>query len=115
MDDDTIYHICDRKAWQEAASTSGYRGTETDRRDGFLHFSTRDQVRESAAKHLRGIEGLVLLVVDPALLGEDLKWEKSRGGALFPHLYGPLSAAAVLSERDLPLGDDGRHVFPDDV
>ena len=67
---------------------------------------------ESAARHRAGQSDLVLLTVDPASLGEALKWEPSRAGQLFPHLYGPLPVTAVLRVDDLPLGDDGRHVFP---
>jgi len=107
-----IYHICRREEWEAARSAGSYAGSSQDKADGFIHFSGADQVQASAARHRAGQTGLVLLAVDAARLGPALKWEKSRGGALFPHLYGPLPAAAVLSVHDLPLGADGVHVFP---
>ena len=113
MPDDLIFHMCRREEWQAAAASGAYPGSSHDRADGFIHFSSRAQIVESAAKHRAGQEGLVLLSVDPDALGPALKWEKSRGGALFPHLYGALPASAVVRVDDLPLGEDGRHVFPD--
>ncbi len=153
----TIYHICTRAEWQAAEAEGVYPGSSQDGADGFIHFSARDQVAVSAAKHRAGQDGLVLLSVDAGALDDALKWEKSRGGdgrspdrdkqsrggdgrspdrdkqsrggdgrspdrdkqsrggALFPHLYGPLPVAAVTSVDDLPLGPDGRHVFPPDL
>ncbi len=90
-----------------------YRGLEEDRRDGFLHFSTAAQVRESANQHRADVAELAMLTVDGARLGDALKWEKSRGGALYPHLYGPLPLSAVLRADMLRLGPDRRHRFPD--
>ncbi|HTH18280.1 MAG TPA: DUF952 domain-containing protein [Magnetospirillum sp.] len=107
-----IYHMCRRQEWQDAQGSGSYRGSFQDAADGFIHFSTATQVVESAAKHRAGQSGLVLLAVDVARLGPALKWEPSRGGQLFPHLYGPLSVEAVVRVADLPLGEDGRHVFP---
>ncbi|MEQ8193132.1 MAG: DUF952 domain-containing protein [Rhodospirillales bacterium] len=112
MNGGTIYHICKRAEWQAATDEGVYRGSSQDAADGFIHFSSREQVRASAAKHRAGQDGLVLLSVDPDLLGEELKWEASRGGMLFPHLYGPLPCEAVVRVDGLPLGDDGLHVFP---
>lgn len=107
-----IYHLCRHAEWQAAQTAGAYHGSSQDEADGFIHFSTAAQIEESAMKHRAGQRGLVLLAIDPATLGDALKWEASRGGALFPHLYGPLPLCAVLWVRDLPLGDDGRHVFP---
>ena len=107
-----IYHICRKDEWTAARAAGRYDGSSQDKADGFIHFSGRDQVVESAAKHRAGQDGLVLLSVDPEKLGEALKWEPSRAGLLFPHLYGPLPIEAVLRVDDLPLGDDGRHRFP---
>ena len=107
-----IYHMCRREEWEAAQAAGLYRGSSQDQADGFIHFSTAGQVAESAAKHRTGQAGLVLLAVDAAALGDDLKWEASRGGALFPHLYGPLPVSAVLRADDLPLGPDGHHLFP---
>ncbi len=108
----TIYHTCTRAEWQAAEAEGLYPGSSQDAADGFIHFSARDQVAVSAAKHRAGQDGLVLLSVEAGVLGDALKWEPSRGGALFPHLYGPLPVAAVTSVDDLPLGADGHHVFP---
>jgi uncharacterized protein (DUF952 family) len=107
-----IYHMCRAEEWRAAQARGRYEGSSQDQADGFIHFSTAEQIVESAARHRAGQSGLVLLAVDPARLGTALKWEPSRGGALFPHLYGPLPLDAVLQVDDLPLGPDGRHVFP---
>jgi uncharacterized protein (DUF952 family) len=81
--------------------------------DGYIHFSGPDQVAETAAKHFAGAADLVLVAVDAPALGSALKWEPSRGGALFPHLYGALPLGAVRWVKPLPLGPDGRHAFPE--
>jgi len=115
MTDDVIFHMCRREEWEDAKRAGTYPGSSQDRSDGFIHFSTRDQIRESAAKHRAGQDGLVLLRVDAGRLGGELKWEASRGGAMFPHLYGALPVAAVVRVDPLPLGRDGLHEFPDDL
>lgn len=107
-----IYHICRAEEWQAAQATGSYPGSSQDKADGFMHFSGAAQIVESAAKHRAGQTGLLLLAVDPDNLGADLKWEPSRGGQLFPHLYGALAVSAVTSVHELPLGADGLHVFP---
>jgi len=107
-----IYHICRREEWEAARRAGAYAGSSQDKSDGFIHFSGAAQVRESARRHRAGQTGLVLLTVDAEALGAALKWEPSRGGQLFPHLYGTLPVAAVLRIDDLPLGADGMHVFP---
>ncbi len=107
-----IYHMCRHEEWERAEATGRYCGSSQDAADGFIHFSTAAQIVESAAKHRAGQSGLVLIAADPAALGDALRWEASRGGALFPHLYGTLPRAAVRWVRALPLGADGRHVFP---
>lgn len=112
MSDALIYHICREEEWAAAQTAGRYEGSSQDKADGFIHFSAREQVVESAAKHRAGQEGLLLLSVDPRALGAALKWEPSRAGALFPHLYGPLPLEAVRRAEPLPLGPDGRHVFP---
>ncbi|MGF1610041.1 MAG: DUF952 domain-containing protein [Kiloniellales bacterium] len=112
MPEGPIYHICRREEWEAAAARGRYEGSSQDAADGFIHFSGGAQVEESAARHRAGQSGLVLLTVDPDALGAALKWEPSRAGQLFPHLYGALPVAAVLRVDDLPLGSDGRHVFP---
>lgn len=107
-----LYKICPAAFWREAERAGVFHGSEVDRRDSFIHFSTAAQVAETAAKHFAGQSDLLLISVDASMLGSALKWEPSRGGALFPHLYGPLMLKAVKRVDPLPVGADGRHVFP---
>jgi uncharacterized protein (DUF952 family) len=107
-----IYKICDAALWHEAERTGVFAGAPIDIRDGYIHFSTAGQAAETAAAHFAGAEGLLLIAVDAAVLGAGLRWDRSRGGALFPHLYDSLPLSAVLWAKPLPLGADGRHVFP---
>jgi uncharacterized protein (DUF952 family) len=109
----TIYKICEAAIWREAERGGVFPGAGVVKRDGFIHFSTAGQVRETAAKHFAGATNLMLVAVDADALAGALKWEVSRGGDLFPHLYGDLPLAAVLWARPLALGHDQRHVFPD--
>jgi uncharacterized protein (DUF952 family) len=108
----TLYKICPAALWREAEPAGRWRGSAFDLQDGFIHFSTAAQAAETAARHFAGQSDLVLVSVDAARLGAALKWEPSRGGALFPHLYAALDLAAVTGVAPLPLGPDGRHVFP---
>lgn len=110
--DERIYKIMTADEWAAARAAGVYQGSAHDRRDGFIHFSTAAQAAETAAKHFAGQADLVLLAIDAASLGEALKWEPSRGGALFPHLYGLLPVASDIAIDDLPLGEDGSHRFP---
>jgi uncharacterized protein (DUF952 family) len=107
-----VYKICPAALWRDAERDGVFRGAAVDLQDGFIHFSSADQAAETAAKHFAGQDGLLLLHVDTAGLGERLKWEPSRGGALFPHLYGALELTAVTRVEPLPLGPDGLHSFP---
>ncbi len=108
-----IYKICDAAQWADAERTGAFRGSAADRADGYIHFSTAVQVAETAAKHFGGMPDLVLLAVVAEDLGSALRWEPSRGGALFPHLYGALPVAAVRWARPLRLDDEGQsHIFP---
>jgi uncharacterized protein (DUF952 family) len=109
----TIYKICESALWREAERTGLFRGAPIDAHDGFIHFSTAAQVRETAAKHFAGADDLMLIAVDADALADTLRWEESRGGDLFPHLYGALPRAAVLWTQPLPLGPDRRHIFPE--
>jgi len=106
-----IYKIVIAEAWAAAKAEGVFRGAPVDLADGFIHFSDAAQVRETAARHFAGQAGLLLVAFDAADLGP-LKWEVSRGGALFPHLYAPLNPALAVSETALPVGADGAHVFP---
>jgi uncharacterized protein (DUF952 family) len=108
----TLYKICPASLWREAERLGRFRGSPGDARDGFIHFSIAAQVAETAARHFAGERDLVLVRLDAAHLGAALKWEPSRGGALFPHLHGELDLKAVRKVEPLPLGPDGRHVFP---
>ena len=108
-----IFKITPRDAWAKAENAGVFDGAEIDLVDGFIHFSTAEQSRETAAKHFAGQSDLLLLAVESDKLGDALKWEVSRGGALFPHLYGRLSLDDVLWVKPLPLDDDGVHLFPE--
>ena len=110
-----IYHICRRDEWDAALLTGSYNGSSQDEQDGFIHFSTALQLRASAAKHRSGQKGLVLLSVDPDILGNSIRWEPSRGGQLFPHLYGGLEVSDVIRAESLELNDFDEHIFPDDI
>jgi uncharacterized protein (DUF952 family) len=106
-----VYKIVATEEWAEAETAGAFTGAAIDRADGFIHFSTAEQVPETAAKWFTGRGDLTLAAVDAEALGDDLRWEQSRGGALFPHLYAALPMSAVVWSRPLPLGADGRHVF----
>lgn len=106
----TIYKICPAALWRKAEVTGVFEGAPVDIADGFIHFSSAQQVAETAAKHFAGQDNLLLIAIDADKL-EGLRWEPSRGGALFPHLYGPLDLKAVVKIEALPLGPQG-HIFP---
>ncbi|GGF49472.1 Uncharacterized conserved protein, DUF952 family [Mameliella alba] len=106
-----IYKILRADEWAALRAQGETAGAPIDVADGYVHFSTADQARGTAAKHFAGEEGLVLLALEADTLGEALKWEVSRGDALFPHLYAPLRLSDVQWHKPLPLGPDG-HVFP---
>ena len=110
-----IFKILSASAWADAMRDGVFRGAPVDLADGYIHFSTAAQARETAAKHFAGQTGLVLVALDPVTLGDKLVWEPSRGGALFPHLYGPLDPALVLSVTPLLLDASGQHLFPDGI
>ena len=108
-----IYKICSEALWREAERVGVFAGAAIDLEDGYIHFSTAAQAPETAARYFARQGDLVLVAVDADALGDGLRWEPSRGGDLFPHLYGPLRLDAVRWVRPLPLGADGRHVFPE--
>jgi uncharacterized protein (DUF952 family) len=107
-----IYKIFRAEEWAQLQAEGETLGAPIDLADGYIHFSDAATVRETAAKHFGTIDGLVLLAVEADGL-EPLKWEVSRGGALFPHLYRALSLSEVIWNVALPLGEDGVHVFPE--
>jgi uncharacterized protein (DUF952 family) len=106
-----VFKIVGSEEWRGAEAAGVFSGAAVDRADGYIHFSTALQAAETAAKWFAGRDDLVLAAVVAEALGLALRWESSRGGALFPHLYGPLPLSAVRWTRALPLGADGRHVF----
>ena len=108
-----IYKICPVSIWREAEWQGSFSGYGIDQGDGFIHFSTAVQLRETAARHFAGEDGLVLVAVDDTALGRALKWEPARDGSLFPHLYSDLALAAVRWIKPLPLGADRGHLFPE--
>ncbi len=109
-----IYKILRSAEWADLVTRGETPGAPIDVADGFVHFSTGVQAAETAAKHFAGEEGLMLLTLDADTLGPALKWEPSRGGALFPHFYAPLRLADVIALAPLPWVDD-THLFPEDV
>jgi uncharacterized protein (DUF952 family) len=110
--DGTVYKVLNRNDLAKAKAKGRFEGSSADGRDGFIHLSSADQLEATLAKHFAGQKDLVLLAVSSRSLGECLRWEPAREGALFPHLYGPLELDALLWEEPLPLGDDGRHRLP---
>lgn len=107
-----IFKIFRRAEWDALRSAGQTTGAPVDLADGFIHFSTAEQVAETAARHFATESDLVLVAVEAAALGADLKWEPSRGGALFPHLYRALTLGDVVWDKSLPLGATG-HIFPE--
>ena len=109
----TIYKIASKDLWRQAERAGRFDGAPIDHQDGFIHFSSADQVAETARLHFAGQTDLLLIAVNADALGDRLRWEDSRGGALFPHLYGSLDFAAVRWVKPLPWHDANGHVFPD--
>jgi len=108
-----IFKIVGAEQWRAAEEAGVFEGAPVDLADGYIHFSTAGQAPETAAKWFAGQDDLVLVAVDAGALGAALRWEPSRGGALFPHLYGPLRVSLARWARPLPLAADGRHAFGD--
>jgi uncharacterized protein (DUF952 family) len=106
-----IFKIVGAQEWRAAEAAGVFEGSAVDRADGFIHFSGADQVAETAAKWFSGRAELILVAVNAEALGDSLRWEASRGGALFPHLFVPLLISAVQWRRPLPLTGDQRHEF----
>ncbi|ARE38866.1 hypothetical protein RGUI_0725 [Rhodovulum sp. P5] len=109
-----MYKIFRRPEWDAFRAVGRTAGAPVDLADGFIHFSTAEQVAETAARHFAGESDLVLVAVDTKRMGDALKWEPSRGGALFPHLYRDLRMADVVWDKSLPMGASG-HIFPEGV
>ena len=111
-DSTLIYKIVPKDLWQEAVDGGLWAGAPIDVQDGFIHFSTAEQLAETARRHFAGQDDLLVVGVRTEDLGIALVFEPSRGGDLFPHLYGSLPMDAVAFSRDMPLGPDGNHVLP---
>lgn len=107
-----IYKIVNSPQWATAEEQGKFLGAAIDLEDGYIHFSTAKQVKETVEKYFHGQLDLLIVAVDPDRLGADLKWEPSRGGDLFPHLFNVLSLDSVISVNDLPLGTDGEFIYP---
>ena len=110
-----IYKILRNAEWSELLTAGDTAGAPVDVADGFVHFSTAEQLPETLARHFTGESGLVALALETDALGAALKWEPSRGGALFPHLYGRLKLADVKWSAPVTLAPNGRHVLPDQI
>lgn len=109
-----IYKIFRSEEWAALCRDGATAGAPIDRADGYVHFSTGEQVAETAAKYFADAEGLVLLACDSEAMAAELKWEPSRGGALFPHLYRDLTMDDIVWQTDLPI-EGGQHQFPPGV
>jgi uncharacterized protein (DUF952 family) len=109
-----VYKICRAHDWRHAVMQGTYDGSEHDRRDGFIHLSAVHQLRDTAARHFAGQSDLVLVAFDTARLEPSLRWELSRGGDLFPHVYGSIATKDALWAKPLPWRDD-EHDFPPGV
>ncbi|MEY8096945.1 DUF952 domain-containing protein [Falsihalocynthiibacter sp. S25ZX9] len=109
-----IYKVFQESEWADLVQNGKTEGAPVDLADGYIHFSTAEQLRETVAKHFAGSPTLVLVTIDADTLGEALKWEVSRGGKEFPHLYRKLKRSDAVAHALLPMGENG-HVFPDDI
>ncbi len=112
MNDRLIFKIVTRTEWEEAKTEGTFRGSEVDFADGYIHFSSRNQLQETAEKHFAGQEDLLLVAVSEDKLGDSIRWEESRGGQLFPHLYSDLMVSQVDEVWNFPLDHEGQRVYP---
>lgn len=110
-----IFKVASSAEWEAARAAGTWAGAAVDLADGFIHFSSASQVRETVTRHFAGQRDLLLIRFKAADFGESLKWEPSRGGDLFPHLYAPLDPALAEGVWALPLGEDGTHLFPEEL
>lgn len=108
----TIYKVLDAVTWTAAQKAGVFQGSAVDLRDGFIHFSAKDQLAETLHKHFAGASDLLLLYIQAEQIADNLRWEPSRGGALFPHLYAALPVAAVHRVEPLQLDAHGSHLLP---
>lgn len=106
-----LYKILDVEVWAEAVACGQFSGAAVDLRDGYIHLSTSQQAKETARLHFAGVSNLLLVAIAENTLAQNLQWEPSRGGQLFPHVYGKIDPSLILWARPLPW-DGGVHVFP---
>lgn len=111
-DPTTAFKVLTRDEMDLLERDGSFAGSAVDREDGYIHLSTLDQLTETVDKHYAGQDDLWLAAVDLAAQGEALRWEPSRGGALFPHLYGPMNLNTVIAYSPLKRGDDGQVLEP---
>ncbi len=109
--DTVIFHVCKKQDWEVAKTTGFYSGVADYNNDNFIHFSEREEVFQSVEKYFSGCSDLILLKVRTELLGPALRWERSRGGKLFPHLYSSLPLEAVIEVQNINLDSNGKHIF----
>jgi uncharacterized protein (DUF952 family) len=109
-----VFKIVTAAAWAAAVKAGAFAGSTDDIRDGYIHLSRATQLHGTLAKYFSGQPDLLLIAFDPAQLAPHLRWEPSRGGALFPHYYGSLPVSAALWQKPLPLGADGVPLFDED-
>ena len=107
-----IYKIVPKALWAEAEAGGTFLGAPIDHEDGYMHFSTADQVAETAALYFKGMDDLLLIAVDDGAFGDAVKYEASRGGDLFPHLYRTLPLDKVTWVKPMPLDENGNHILP---
>jgi uncharacterized protein (DUF952 family) len=110
-----IFKVVRRQEWIEAKASGAFSGSPDDARDGFIHFSAAHQLGATLEKHFAGEDGLLLVACDPGALGDALKWEVSRGGDKFPHLYGELALNAVTSVIEIRRDASGRPILPPQI
>ena len=106
-----VYKIIDADAWRAAEADGVFKGAAIDLKDGYIHLSTASQVKETARLHFAGADHLLLVAIDEEVVSENLKWEASRSGQLFPHVYGTIDPAKILWAKPMPWNGQA-HVFP---
>ena len=114
MNFDFVYKICTKSEWSEAKQKNIFKGTALDLKDGYIHFSDKDQVKQTLNKFYVNQTNLIILKVDAQKL-ESLTWEQSTDGNMFPHLYSDLNLDFVIKEYDVNLKDNGKHDLPDEL
>jgi uncharacterized protein (DUF952 family) len=109
-----LYKIIDMNAWREAEAAGVFKGAAIDLKDGYIHLSTAAQVTETARLHFAGVANLLLVAIDESVVSNDLKWEASRGGQLFPHVYGTIDPSEILWAKPMPWNGEA-HTFPPEL